>query len=124
MRDWMISKKRYWGLALPIWECEGCAAFDVVGGRDELRERAVAGWEQLEGHTPHRPHVDAVRLRCGACGGRTEVVGRFEQHDAIEARQPGRLRADRQRGNSGGRPHNARHHGITEREARLRRSSR
>ena len=44
MRDWMISKKRYWGLALPIWFCDDCQQFEVVGGIDELRERAVAGW--------------------------------------------------------------------------------
>jgi isoleucyl-tRNA synthetase len=69
MSDWMISKKRYWGLALPIWECEACDAFDVVGGRAELRERAIAGWDELEGHTPHRPYVDAVRLGCPSCGG-------------------------------------------------------
>jgi isoleucyl-tRNA synthetase len=70
MSDWMISKKRYWGLALPIWECTspGCGAFDVIGGRDELRERAIGGWDQLEGHTPHRPYVDAVRISCPSCG--------------------------------------------------------
>ena len=62
MGDWMISKKRYWGLALPIWECADCGAFEVIGGRDELRERAVEGWESFEGHTPHRPHVDAVKI--------------------------------------------------------------
>ncbi len=67
MHDWMISKKRYWGLALPIWECE-CGWFDVVGGKEELRARAAAGWEVFEGHTPHRPYVDAVRLRCPQCG--------------------------------------------------------
>jgi isoleucyl-tRNA synthetase len=67
MRDWMISKKRYWGLALPIWECE-CGWFHVVGGPDELRERAVEGWDSFEGHSPHRPHVDAVRIRCEKCG--------------------------------------------------------
>ncbi len=68
MHDWMISKKRYWGLALPIYDCEACGTFDVVGGREELRERAVAGWEQFEGHTPHRPYVDAVRIACRSCG--------------------------------------------------------
>ena len=36
MADWMISKKRYWGLALPIWECRSCGSFDVIGGREEL----------------------------------------------------------------------------------------
>ena len=68
MRDWMISKKRYWGLALPIWDCPSCGTFDVVGGREELRARAVEGWEALEGHTPHRPWVDAVKIACPGCG--------------------------------------------------------
>ncbi len=68
MGDWMISKKRYWGLALPIWECTECDGFEVVGGREELRERAVAGWESFEGHTPHRPYVDAVEVACSRCG--------------------------------------------------------
>jgi isoleucyl-tRNA synthetase len=68
MRDWMISKKRYWGLALPIYDCPGCGTFDVVGGRTELGRRAVDGWEAFEGHTPHRPYVDAVRIACPGCG--------------------------------------------------------
>jgi isoleucyl-tRNA synthetase len=74
MSDWMISKKRYWGLALPIWECGSCGGFDVLSGRDELRERAVAGWAEFEGHTPHRPHVDAVRIRCQHCAGEAERI--------------------------------------------------
>ncbi len=68
MHDWMISKKRYWGLALPIWECEECGHFEVIGDEAELEERAVAGWETFEGHTPHRPWVDAVRITCPECG--------------------------------------------------------
>ncbi len=68
MHDWMISKKRYWGLALPIYDCAACGTIDVIGGRGELRERAIAGWETFEGHTPHRPHVDAVRIACSGCG--------------------------------------------------------
>ncbi|MFN2251915.1 MAG: DUF5915 domain-containing protein, partial [Anaerolineae bacterium] len=68
MGDWMISKKRYWGLALPIWTCDECGWFDVVGSREELEERAIAGWEVFDGHTPHRPYVDAVELRCKNCG--------------------------------------------------------
>ena len=67
MRDWMISKKRYWGLALPIFECE-CGRFDVIGSKEELRARAVAGWAELEGHSPHRPWIDSLRIRCAACG--------------------------------------------------------
>ncbi|NLX36942.1 MAG: isoleucine--tRNA ligase [Chloroflexi bacterium] len=68
MHDWMISKKRYWGLALPIWECAACGHFHVVGDEEELRQRAVAGWETFEGHTPHRPYVDAVKIACDKCG--------------------------------------------------------
>ncbi|MBN1661188.1 MAG: isoleucine--tRNA ligase [Anaerolineae bacterium] len=68
MHDWMISKKRYWGLALPIWECTECGWFDVVGSEHELRERAVEGWELFEGRPPHRPYVDAVKIRCEQCG--------------------------------------------------------
>ncbi len=67
MDDWMISKKRYWGLALPIWECE-CGWFDVIGSREELKLKAVEGWEEFEGHSPHRPYIDAVKIRCEKCG--------------------------------------------------------
>ncbi len=68
MHDWMISKKRFWGLALPIWVCESCGAFDVIGSREELRSRAVSGWEEFEGHSPHRPWVDEVKIACPKCG--------------------------------------------------------
>jgi isoleucyl-tRNA synthetase len=68
MEDWMISKKRYWGLALPIYDCPECGTFEVIGDKEELRARAVAGWEEFEGHTPHRPWVDAVKIRCARCG--------------------------------------------------------
>lgn len=68
MEDWMISKKRYWGLALPIWECKRCGWFDVIGSIEELKERAVVGWGVFEGHSPHRPYIDAVKIRCERCG--------------------------------------------------------
>jgi len=67
MSDWMISKKRYWGLALPIFECE-CGWFDVVGSETELEEKASAGYDEFRGHTPHRPWIDAVQVRCERCG--------------------------------------------------------
>ncbi|HEU4867492.1 MAG TPA: isoleucine--tRNA ligase [Actinomycetota bacterium] len=74
MGDWMISKKRYWGLALPIFSCDDCGWFDVVGGREELKARTVEGWEEFEGdpenpNTPHRPYIDQVKIRCEKCGG-------------------------------------------------------
>jgi isoleucyl-tRNA synthetase len=74
MSDWMISKKRYYGLALPIWECADCAAWEVIGSREELRERAVAGWEAFDGHSPHKPFVDQVEIACASCGGRARRV--------------------------------------------------
>ncbi|HSV86481.1 MAG TPA: DUF5915 domain-containing protein, partial [Levilinea sp.] len=69
MHDWMISKKRYWGLALPVWVCAGCGHFEVVGDEVELQARAVQGWEVFAGHTPHRPFIDAVKLACPRCQG-------------------------------------------------------
>ncbi len=67
MHDWMISKKRYWGLALPIWMCEKCAHYEVIGDEVELKQRAVEGWDVFEGHTPHRPFIDAVKIECPEC---------------------------------------------------------
>ena len=69
MRDWMISKKRFWGLALPIWveeyevNGEKRIDFEVIGSLAELKSRAVEGWDVLEGHTPHRPWIDAVKIK-------------------------------------------------------------
>lgn len=73
MGDWCISKKRYWGLALPIFECS-CGAFDLVGGYNELKQRAVLGWDQFQGRSPHRPWVDAVKIECPKCGGRMSRI--------------------------------------------------
>ncbi len=78
MSDWMISKKRFWGLALPIWVCADCEHFTVIGSKDELKAQAVEGWNSFEGHSPHRPYIDAVKIRCEKCGGvstRVEDVG-------------------------------------------------
>ncbi len=74
MHDWLISKKRYWGLALPIFECERCSTFEVIGSKEELRERAVAGWETFKGKSPHRPWIDQVKIECSHC---RQVVSRI-----------------------------------------------
>ena len=67
MDDWMISKKRYWGLALPIYKCD-CGHFEVMGSEDELRSRAAEGWPEFEGNSPHRPWIDSVKIECPECG--------------------------------------------------------
>jgi isoleucyl-tRNA synthetase len=74
MDDWMISKKRYWGLALPIWECSNCGHFDLVGSREELQERAVTGWDVFEGHSPHRPFIDEIEIECSECNNRMNRI--------------------------------------------------
>jgi len=67
MNDWLISKKnRYWGLALPIFECE-CGNFEVMGSKEELHEKAIEGWEDFEGHSPHKPFIDEVKIKCSKC---------------------------------------------------------
>ena len=75
MQDWMISKKRYYGLALPIYACD-CGNFDVMGSQEELKERAVEGWDEFEasGASPHRPWIDGVKIACSDCG---EIVERI-----------------------------------------------
>ncbi len=73
MSDWCISKKRYWGLALPIWKCR-CGHFMVVGSRDELNDKAAEGWSEFEGNSPHRPWIDRIKIKCEKCG---ELVSRI-----------------------------------------------
>ncbi len=74
LHDWLISKKRFWGLALPIWECKKCKKFEVIGGIEELKEKAVEGWDKFEGHTPHKPWIDEVKIKCSKCG---ETISRI-----------------------------------------------
>jgi isoleucyl-tRNA synthetase len=65
MGDWNISRRRYFGLPLPIYPC-ACGHVNVVGSKAELAERAVRGLEQLE--ELHRPWVDEVVITCEQCG--------------------------------------------------------
>ncbi|HEX6034642.1 MAG TPA: DUF5915 domain-containing protein, partial [Anaerolineales bacterium] len=74
MHDWMISKKRYWGLALPIWVCSDCGHFHVIGDEHELEERAIEGWDEFKGHTPHRPFIDKVKIKCDSCDGKMSRI--------------------------------------------------
>ncbi|HCC59611.1 MAG: isoleucine--tRNA ligase [Candidatus Staskawiczbacteria bacterium RIFOXYC1_FULL_37_43] len=74
MHDWLISKKRYWGLALPIFECPKCQNFEVIGSKEELKKRSVEGWNKFEGNSPHKPWIDNVKIKCKKCG---ELISRI-----------------------------------------------
>lgn len=66
MVDWGISRNRYWGCPMPIWECE-CGHREVIGSLDELQEKLV---EDIDVHKIelHRPYVDELHLTCPDCG--------------------------------------------------------
>jgi isoleucyl-tRNA synthetase len=65
MGDWNISRKRYFGLPLPLYPCK-CGRLNVIGSRAELEERATGGLDQLQ--ELHRPWIDEVPIRCDECG--------------------------------------------------------
>ncbi len=68
MHDWLISKKnRFWGLSLPIYECSVCNTFEVIDSKETLKKRAVKGWSEFEGHSPHKPFIDEVTIACATC---------------------------------------------------------
>ena len=103
VQDWGISRNRYWGTPLNIWECS-CGHRHAIGSIAELKEMAVECPDEIE---LHRPYVDAVKLKCPECGGEMTRVPEvidcwfdsgampfaqhhypFENHEAFEAQFP------------------------------------
>jgi isoleucyl-tRNA synthetase len=71
MGDWNISRRRYYGLPLPLYPC-ACGHLNVIGSRAELEARATGGLDQLE--ELRRPWIDEVRIRCEACAEEVERI--------------------------------------------------
>ena len=66
IQDWAISRNRYWGTPLNIWECEGCGHQECIGSRRELAERS--SYPQAKTVELHRPYIDAIKFACPTCG--------------------------------------------------------
>ena len=62
--DWGLSRSRYWGTPLPVWECE-CGHYDVIGSREELKERCENVPDDIE---LHKPYLDPLTMKCEKCG--------------------------------------------------------
>jgi len=69
--DWSLSRERYWGTPLPVWECDDCKHRECVGSVPELSEKAGEDLKELD---LHRPYVDNVHWKCIDCGGRMTRV--------------------------------------------------
>ena len=66
VQDWGISRNRYWGTPLNIWQCE-CGHMHSIGSRQELFE--MSGDERAKTVELHRPYIDEITLKCPECGG-------------------------------------------------------
>jgi isoleucyl-tRNA synthetase len=69
LRDWCISRQRYWGAPLPIWTCDSCEQLEVIGSIGELKEKSGRTPENL-----HRPWIDEITWSCSKCQGTMKRV--------------------------------------------------
>ncbi len=67
IQDWGISRNRYWGTPLNVWECEGCGHMESIGSREELKQ--MSGNEAALTVELHRPYIDEITCTCPKCQG-------------------------------------------------------
>ena len=72
VQDWGISRNRYWGTPLNIWECKECGHMHSIGSRKELFE--MSGNEAAKTVELHRPYIDEITMKCPECGGEMHRV--------------------------------------------------
>ncbi len=72
VQDWGISRNRYWGTPLNIWECEKCGHQESIGSRKELEE--MSGNPEAKTVELHRPYIDQITCKCPECGGTMKRV--------------------------------------------------
>ena len=66
--DWGLSRDRYWGTPLPVWVCPDCGEIEVIGSKEELKEKC--GLDKNADIELHRPYLDGLVCKCPRCGGK------------------------------------------------------